>query len=107
MNIILVDPYAKKITCEDLGPKLTLPVAYALIGCDCVAAYKLYNVKHHGFYCDDEALYKKPLPPAFLLDCYPEPVYGRILIFGTDGGKYEVSPTITVEDVFAMVFSLP
>lgn len=109
MNVIIVDTPVQKISRADVGPTLTLPVIYKLIGCDCLAGYKLYGngAKGHMFYCDDEALFKKPRPPAFLLEGYNDPVHGRILIFKTTGDGKEASPTISIEEVFSLVFFLP
>lgn len=107
MTLILVDTNTKKISRVDVGPKPTLQVIYSLIGCDCIAAYPLYGYPSHSFYCDDEALFKKPLPPAMLLDGYKDPVYGRILIFKHLGDGNEASPTISVEEAFEMIFFLP
>lgn len=105
MNIILVDTPVRVIATVDVGPELTLPVIHKLIGCDCIAGYALLGPwKGHMFYCDDEALFRSPLPPFFWLAGYPDPVYGRIIVFAVGRGDgVEASPTVSVDDVAALI----
>jgi hypothetical protein len=108
MNVILVDTNVKKISMVDVGPKLTLAVAYKLIGCTMIEACHLGKRNDpHAFLCDEEALFKKPLPPALYMDGIANPVYGRLLVVKTTDSGEMTSPDLTVEDVFAMVFFIP
>jgi hypothetical protein len=104
MKLILVDTPVKKISLITIGDKLTLPLIYSLIGCRTIEGHRLNS--DHGFYCDEEARLKNPLPPALFLEGFEEPIHGRLLIFKSIDCD-EASVTISVEEVFSMVFFLP
>jgi hypothetical protein len=108
MNYILIDPNIQKVAYVDIEAPPPLPVIYKLIGCETIAAYRLYHRGRgadHGFYCDDEACFKRPLPPSFFLDGYDTPIYGRLLVFKSDSEGNEIPPTLTLD--FAKVFWIP
>jgi hypothetical protein len=106
MNIILVDTYDNKIYRVDVGKKLTLERIYKLLRCQCIEAHALPEVEDHAFYCDEEATLKPMRPPALFLNGFENPIYGNIMIFKSSN-DFEISPTISVREVFSMVFFIP
>ena len=101
MNFIIVDPFTRIISREEVGTA-TLPIIYKLIGCDCIAGYPFPASDHH-FYCDDIGRFHNPPLPQFWLERYPDPVCGRILIFRITGDGKEISPSLTVDEVYVLV----
>jgi hypothetical protein len=94
---VLIDPTILTTT------SVTIPADWQqiapLIGADLFAVVRLDD--QHFAYVDDEGLYKGPHAIATMLQDYPEPLMGKVLILaGTDDGE-TVSATWTVDDVKA------
>jgi hypothetical protein len=74
----------------------SLEAIYAAIGCQAIDRFP--NSESDWFYCDEQALSKVPLPPYFLLRGFPHRIYGKALVFGSNGSQ-EVEPQSTIEEV--------
>ena len=108
MKLILVDPYVKRVYPVEVGRKLTIEVIYKILNCSEFEAHNLFcNKAKHAFYCDGEGTLKRPPLPCLFLEGYKYPIFGRLLIFKPTGDGEESTPTISVEEVFSLVFFLP
>lgn len=99
MKAYLIDAKAKTVTEADYNGDYRH--IYQLIGVDTFAVVCIDDSGNTVF-IDDDGLLKDPRY-FFTLAGYPQPLAGNGLVLGTDAGGESVAPTISIEDVRAMV----
>lgn len=81
----------------------SLPAVYAAIGCRNIEGHFFPGSFSDWFYCDEEGALHNPPLSCFTLRGFLGPIYGRALVFGSDGSGNEIEPTITVKEVTSRV----
>jgi hypothetical protein len=102
MKAILIDPVAKTVTeVENDG---TLKDWYKLLDCDTVEVATYLNEQNDSILVDENGFAAISLDSKFFsVKGGHQPFAGRGLVVGVDDNGETISPTITVEEVKALV----
>ena len=94
MRGILIDPESRLICGIEVGKGLQ--PGYDLIGCSVFTCVPMAG--GDAIYIDDDGLFKPGLR-SFMISGYPEPLFGRGLILGSNAKGNSCAPTMTFTDI--------